>query len=252
MRRLLLPLASLVALTACTYTRGTSSTSIGAGATAAVQGSASAIKTPNDILWYHTAAEKRAAYVQAYRLAGERVAALSAGRAAGTWAVILDADETVLDNSRYQAERAAKGLGYDELSWAEWVRRREATALPGAAAFLRAVRARGGRVAIVTNRLESECDDTRTNLRSVNLEFDIVLCKGATSDKNPRFAQVAAGVGGLPPLEVLLWVGDNIQDFPGLSQDVRLAPEADLARIGRSWIILPNPMYGSWERNPMH
>ena len=55
----------------------------------------------------------------------------------------------------------------------------------------------------------------------------------------------------LPPLRVLMWVGDNIQDFPRLRQDVRTASDSAFASFGDRFIVLPNPMYGSWERNPL-
>lgn len=190
--------------------------------------------------------------MQAYRLAEARVAELSAGRAAGTWAVIVDADETVLDNSAYQQERAAVDSGFSEASWAAWVARRAATALPGSVAFIAAVHARGGWVVVVTNRAEEACDATRDNLRRVGLAADVVLCRTTTDDKNPRFAAVAAGTGGLPPLHVVLWVGDNIQDFPALTQaGLRGAPDRAFDDFGRRFVVLPNPMYGSWERNPL-
>ncbi|MBL0940844.1 MAG: hypothetical protein IBJ03_18275 [Gemmatimonadaceae bacterium] len=252
MQRSLLSIAALCTFSACTYTRSTSSTSTGAGAAAAVQGAPATGKIGNDIRWYRTAAEKRAAYVQGYRLAGERVAALSAGRSAGTWAVILDADETVLDNSRYQQERAVMDSGYTPTSWGQWIKRTEATDLPGAKKFIGDVRSLGGRVAIVTNRKQGECEDTRANLDKLEVKVDVVLCKDVSDDKNPRFAQVAAGVGGLPPLEVILWVGDNIQDFPGMTQDtMRAAPDSAFADFGKRFVLLPNPMYGSWEKNPL-
>ena len=184
-------------------------------------------------------------------MAGERLPALAAGRAAGTWAVILDADETVLDNSEYQRRRALLDSGYTSASWDAWVRERAATAVPGALDFLRRVRAAGGRVAIVTNRAEATCDATRENLRALGAESDVVLCQApGEGDKNPRFRRVETGDRtGLPALAVVAWVGDNIQDFPGLAQTARDAPAA-LADFGRRFFILPNPMYGSWERNP--
>jgi 5'-nucleotidase (lipoprotein e(P4) family) len=176
----------------------------------------------------------------------------AAGKAARTWAVILDADETVLDNSQYQKERA--GLPYSEASWAEWVRRRAAGPVPGAAAFLARVRSLGGVVVIVTNRTESVCDDSRANLRALSLDADLVLCKpdAGSSDKNARFESVVRGTASpdLPPLEVLAFVGDNIRDFPGIGQELRTAPEDGLADFGRRYFVLPNPMYGSWEANP--
>ena len=169
-----------------------------------------------------------------------------------TPAVVADADETVLDNSTYQKERAEQGLAFTADSWDAWVRRVAADDLPGAAAFIARARRLGGRVVIVSNRDAHICDPTRENLRRLEIVVDAVLCREqGVSDKNPRFHAVAAGaLPGLPALEVLLWIGDNIQDFPGLSQDIPTADPAAFAQFGQRYFILPNPMYGSWERNP--
>jgi 5'-nucleotidase (lipoprotein e(P4) family) len=206
---------------------------------------------PLAVHWYRTAAEQEAVYVQTYRAATARMEELSRGRAAGSWAVILDADETVLDNSTYQKERAEQGLAFTTETWDAWVRRVEATALPGAAAFIARARQLGGRVVLVTNRDDHVCDPTRDNLVRLGIAVDGVLCRaGGVSDKNPRFRAVAEGaVPGLAPAEVLLWVGDNIQDFPGLSQQLRGQGDVAFALFGDRYFILPNPMYGSFEGN---
>ena len=189
--------------------------------------------------------------LQTYRMATAQVEKDAEGRAAGSWAVILDADETVISNLTYQTERARAGLGYSPESWAAWVRRREATPLPGAAAFLARVRALGGKVVIVTNRLGSECDDTIAVFTAHALAFDAMLCRpdGSPSDKNPRFEQVRGG--GAPGLgravEVVAFVGDNILDFPNLSQKVKDGGDAGFAAFGTRFFVLPNPMYGSWQ-----
>jgi 5'-nucleotidase (lipoprotein e(P4) family) len=202
------------------------------------------------ILWVRTSAEYRALALQTYRAATRALEELAGARGAGTWAVILDADETVLDNSQHQKEQAALGRSFDAATWSAWVARREAGAVPGARAFLGRVRALGGRIAIVTNRTQAECDDTKASFRALELPWDVMLCKTDRSEKEPRFDQVAKGAEGLPPLEVLLFVGDNIQDFPGLRQPLRHGPEDAFAEFGRRYFLLPNPMYGSWERNP--
>lgn len=208
--------------------------------------------TPGAIHWYRTAAEQRAVYEQVFAWAGERVTA-AARDVMEPWGVILDADETVLDNSAYQLRRARQGLGYTPESWNEWVREEAASALPGAVAFIRHVKALGGRVAIVTNRDDAVCAETRRNLRAVGVEADVVLCRTpGPSEKETRFRMVQEGTteAGLPPLRVLAWVGDNIQDFPGGSQALRDADPSELAGFGTRFFVLPNPMYGSWERNP--
>ena len=204
------------------------------------------------IHWTRTSAEHRAVFVQTYAWAEQRVREQTSGRSANTWAVILDADETVIDNSTYQRERAAAGGGFTPETWSAWVRRREATALPGAAQFIARVRSLGGRVVIVTNRTQTECEDTRSNFTALGILVDLVLCRPSeTSDKNPRFAAVQNGtaVAGMPAMEVVMWVGDNIQDFPSLSQQVVQSPDSAFALFGTRYVVLPNPMYGSWERN---
>jgi 5'-nucleotidase (lipoprotein e(P4) family) len=204
---------------------------------------------PNDVRWVRASAEWRAIALQTYRVATERLEAMARGRAAGSWAVILDADETVLDNSEYQRRLAASGTRYADSTWALWVRERAAVAVPGAPAFTQRVRALGGRVAIVTNRADSLCAETRDNLRGAGVHADAVLCKPpGGSDKNPRFAAVQRGEAtpGAGAVAVLMWVGDNIQDFPGLTQRAR-TDDAALAPFGVRWFLLPNPMYGSWE-----
>lgn len=205
---------------------------------------------PNDVRWFRVSAEYRALATQAYTVASERLAELSRGKPAGTWAVILDADETVLDNSEYQRRRAALDSGFTPATWDTWVKERAAPAVPGAVDFTRRVYALDGRVVIVTNRSEEQCDATRANLRSVGAEADAVLCQApGESDKNPRFQRVQAGaaVAGAGPLDVVAWVGDNILDFPGMTQAARNDPRL-LAEFGRRYFILPNPMYGSWQQ----
>lgn len=205
---------------------------------------------PDSIRWVREAAEYEAAVRQAYRMVTAHVEAEARGRAAGSWAVVLDADETIISNLVYQEERARLGQGYSPESWKAWVGRREATPLPGAAVFLARVRALGGRIAVVTNRLQSECDDTAAVFARHELPYDALLCRPdqGPSDKNPRFEAVAAGQtpAGASRLEVIAFVGDNIQDFPGLTQAAARG-EGSLAAFGVRYFILPNPMYGSWQ-----
>jgi len=209
---------------------------------------------PSAIHWVRTSAEYQASAVQAYRLATTRIDVAGARMPRGTWAVSLDADETVLDNSQYQRERAAAGQGYSSESWREWVARKAAVAIPGSAGFLRRVKEMGGTIVIVTNRTQAECPDTEANLRALELPFDAILCRPdeGPGDKEPRYERIANGtaVPGLRALEIVLWIGDNIQDFPQLRQGMRKAGEPAFAEFGGRFVIIPNPMYGSWEKNP--
>jgi 5'-nucleotidase (lipoprotein e(P4) family) len=211
------------------------------------------VRLPEAVRWSSDSAEHRALFLGAYRAATAHVEREAAGRAPGSWAVVVDADETTIDNSAYQRERAVAGQPFDAESWRAWCARRDAVPLPGAAAFLARVRALGGRIAIVTNRTEAECPDTEAVFHAHGLPYDVMLCKpdGGSSDKNPRFEAVARGTtpAGLPPLDVVAFVGDNILDFPGQSQAIRKQGDDAFALFGVRYFLVPNPMYGSWERN---
>lgn len=235
-------LASLVSIGACARPVPTAPRPATSAATAR--------QLPNDVRWFRTSAEYRALARQAYEAAEERLPELARGLAPQSWAVVLDADETVLDNSEYQRRRVVIDSGYTDASWAAWVNERAAPAVPGAPELTRKVHALGGRVAIVTNRADSLCGATRANLQSARVEADIVLCQPrGESDKNPRFARLQNGsaAAGVPPLTIVAWFGDNILDFPNLSQAARNDPRA-LDEFGRRYFILPNPMYGSWQQ----
>jgi 5'-nucleotidase (lipoprotein e(P4) family) len=233
--RVALPIASLL-LAACVTSSSSDS------------GHASRVEIPKSLQWYRTSAEMRAVYWQTYRAATAQLPALKAGLAPGTWAVVLDADETVLDNTEYRLELAAGGQSYSSETFARWALESRAAALPGAKQFIEAVRAAGGRVVIVTNREEHICQATRQNFIKLEIPIDGVLCAAPGGrDKNPRFEELRIGKSRLelPPLRLVAFVGDNIQDFPGRSQS-QPGPWSD---FGESFFVLPNPMYGSWESN---
>jgi 5'-nucleotidase (lipoprotein e(P4) family) len=163
----------------------------------------------------------------------------------------MDADETVLDNSEYQRRRAVLDSTYTVESWAEWVNEGAAEAVPGALDFARRVHEMGGHVVIVTNRDDVRCEPTRANLERLGMAPDLVLCQlPGEPEKNLRFQRVRQGTASpnLPALEVVAWLGDNIQDFPGLTQADR-GDRATYSPFGDFFFVIPNPMYGSWERN---
>ncbi len=204
----------------------------------------------NDIKWYQRASERKGLSLQAYALAG---ATLTAKAPTGAWAAVLDIDETTLDNSTIQHERADLGLGFSQAAWTGWVNRKAAAAIPGALALTQKVHALGGKVVFVTNRLAAtECAQTEENLHTLGFTYDAILCKTTTSDKNPRFDQLTSGqtgIAGLGAVTIAAFFGDNIQDFPLLTQDIRKQADSAFARFGDSFWLIPNPMYGSWEKN---
>lgn len=186
---------------------------------------------PPEIRWSRTAAEHRVIYETTYARATDAVWG-AASVVEGPWGVIVDADETVLDNSLYQLERARQGLGYTAESWNAWVRREAATALPGARDFLRQVRELGGYVAVVTNRDDAVCEATRRNLTALDVPWDVVLCRpSGVSEKETRFEMVQEGTtpAGLPPSRWWRGWATTSRTSPGVPR-----PSATPMRTG-SW-----------------
>jgi 5'-nucleotidase (lipoprotein e(P4) family) len=199
-----------------------------------------------EIKWMRDSREYVELTRQIYGQAAAGVRALAAGEA-GPWAVVMDLDETVLDNSVYQLDRAAYGVPFDTVSWNAWVRRAEAGAVPGAAEFIAAVRRAGGRLAFLSGREESVAGDTRRNLAALGLtqDGDLICLRDAAGayTKRARRAEIRLGRGRCAwntPVRVLAYVGDAMGDFP--------EPDEEPGTFGQRFFLLPNPMYGGWER----
>ncbi|MFO7587172.1 MAG: HAD family acid phosphatase [Gemmatimonadota bacterium] len=222
------------------------------------------LETLDATLWMQSSVEYAAVALQSYRNAAEQLdlalsdtawsALLERTSGVGTLppAVILDVDETVLDNSAYAARLIREGRRYEAASWSAWVEEASAPAVPGAIPFLRTARDRGVTVVFVTNRDALLEEATRRNLARVGFPPDtvpdVVLMRHEIpewgSDKSSRRQHVAAGY------RVLLLVGDDFNDFLPAHEDLATRREMwnrHSERWGRSWIALPNPTYGSWE-----
>lgn len=188
---------------------------------------------------------------QVYRQALAAVNGAERARMTGPWAVVLDLDETVLDNSTYELERSTYGDGYTDATWNAWVQRAEAGVVPGAIEFISGVRRLGGRIAYISNRAEAARAATVENLRRLNLwaETDkLCLVTDTLYTKRVRRGEVVNGTGNCSwtntPTPVVAFVGDQMGDFPGAGENDADAGKDDA--FGRRYFILPNPMYGAW------
>jgi 5'-nucleotidase (lipoprotein e(P4) family) len=251
------------------FTRGLLFLTIVSGSVAAQSSAAAAKAVPHEnlkaVLWVQTAAEYRASALQTYRAAEASMmralrdkswtAALEQKRPVPDLppAVILDLDETVLDNSSLQARLAMTGAVYNDEIWQKWMAEKQAGLVPGAREFLLAAHANGVAPFYVTNRVcdPNKADDpTVAILKAHYLPFrpERLLCKTDTSDKTARRNQVAAGN------RILLLIGDDFNDFISIPREQStvegrfLVVDAHARYWGERWFMLPNPTYGSWER----
>ncbi|MDR6940269.1 5'-nucleotidase, lipoprotein e(P4) family [Mucilaginibacter pocheonensis] len=240
---------AILFLTACSSTKKVSTTT---NTAIPVNGN---ISIANDgkvwaSLWQQRAAEYKALCFQAYNIARQRVD--EGVKRVGTkpLAIVTDIDETLLDNSPYDAKRGLQNLDYDDKTWKEWTDKGKADTVPGAPAFLKYAASKGITIFYITNRNENERAATLYNLQRYglpNTNDEHLLLKQSNSSKESRRQDV------LKTHDILLLCGDNLPDFDLLydnhpSEESRIVTTQKLQKeFGNKYIVIPNPSYGDFE-----
>lgn len=200
-------------------------------------------------LFTQQSAEYRALCYQAYATATMRLPLLAAG--SENPAVVLDLDETVLDNSPYTAWQIVNDQPYGKETWAKWVDLAEAEAVPGAAEFLNFADSLGITLFYVSNRDSSQLQATMANMRELNLpqvSKEHFMLKTSTSDKTER-REAVRKLGH----DIAMLVGDNLGDFdhvwdkPATNEERNDSAAKASGAFGKRYIVLPNTLYGTWE-----
>ncbi|MDJ0945602.1 MAG: HAD family acid phosphatase [Kiloniellales bacterium] len=224
----------------------------------------------NATLWTQSSVEFKANSLAIYRLAGimldealadTSLTAAPAEQGSGFGdkppAVILDVDETVLDNSAYQAWLAKTGESAALKTWVSFVRSETSRPIPGSLEFIERAVSKGVKVFYVTNRRAPQEQATRNNLKALGYPVDetedTVLTRGESEawksfEKSPRRAHIAE------TYRVVMMIGDNFGDFVDGYKGSPAARQALLTEHrdmwGSLWFVIANPMYGSWESAP--
>jgi 5'-nucleotidase (lipoprotein e(P4) family) len=206
------------------------------------------------VLWFQRAGETKALYYQGYNIGKMRLnEALSKTKGEKDLkpAVVLDIDETIVDNSPLFAGNIYTG----EVSpWDTWIEQKKAKPLPGAVDFLRYADKKGVDIYYITNRKESQKEATIYNLKQIgapqaNVKHVLLLQPGEKGKERRRQSVAATH-------HILLLFGDNLTDFNGfdeLSSSGRIqAVDRRKDEFGKKLIIFPNPMYGDWEEAIYH
>ncbi len=164
-------------------------------------------------------------------------------------AVMVDIDETVLDNSPAQASNIKNRQPFALKDWYAWGEMRKAKAIPGAVDFLNYANSKNVRVFFVTNRDEVQKQATIDNLKNAgfaNVSADNVLLRTTDASKEARRQFI------MQKYRIVLFMGDNLDDHSNVFEKKSVADrfaEVDKAKdlFGRRYILLPNAMYGTWE-----
>ena len=216
----------------------------------------------NATLWSQTAADYVAVSTQAYRVAA---ANLDLALADSDWsaaleqqgnysslppAVLMDIDETVLDNSPYNARIIMQHGEYSQETFTAWCEEAAAPAIPGAKYFVDQATERGVTVIYYSRRIEILRDCTTRNLLALGFPLPdqqyLLL-----NDKQPGTSKAHLRTELASRFRILLLIGDDLEDFVAATKTDPAGRKA-LAnqyadRWGKQWIALPNSMYGTWE-----
>ncbi len=210
------------------------------------------------VLYMQTAAEYRALAYQAFNWAKvtldadfdkKNVKKLPKAEQKKPRAIVVDVDETVLDNSPQQATAIKLRRAFNPKDWQNWCNLRTAKPIAGAVEFLQYANAKGVKVFYVTNREQPERAATLDNLKSAgfpDVTDETVVTKTDTSSKEKRRADIEA------KYRIVILIGDNLNDHAQQFEKKSIADrfaETDKAKQfwGTKFIVLPNAMYGEWE-----
>lgn len=204
------------------------------------------------LLWMRTSAEYRALAYQGYNVAmnAVKMAVTDPSHQRKPLAIVLDVDETVVDNTKLMGESIVNGNGrFDAPWWRQAVYQGKSQAMPGAVEFLNEVHKQGVEIFYVSNRYAPvNLDVTIQNFKELgfpSVDKDHVLLFEKDSDKQPRFDMIAK------KYYVIVYMGDNAGDFPIGTKGKTLAErnsiiDAHKEDFGTTFVVFPNPAYGSW------
>jgi len=199
-------------------------------------------------LYHQKAAEMQALSYQAFNIAKLRLdQELKETKDVSQLAIVLDIDETVLDNSPYEAKTILENINYPD-GWEDWMNVANAKALPGAVEFLKFADDHGFNIFYITNRKEKYREQTMKNLMDEGFPQSVnehLLLRTDESSKENRRNKVSENH------EIILLFGDNLGDFDMIfdkkTTTERFAGVENLRKeFGKKFIILPNAMYGDW------
>ena len=223
----------------------------------------------NAMVWFHTSVEYRLVAGQTWRSA---LLPLDRAIKSPDWdalakaerdtparglapAIIVDVDETVLDNSTYEARQVRDDKEFDKASSQAWVDEQAATAVPGAVEFLQSAAHRGVVVFYISNRDVSQAAATFENLRKLGFPVNDASQLLFAGTIVPGCTPVGSAKGCRRQLvgrthRVLMLFGDQLGDLINIPVNTPEGRERTVAPylgwVGERWFLLPNPMYGSW------
>ena len=205
-------------------------------------------KKEHSLYWQKNSAEYTALSHQAYNVAKFRLDEKLNSELNKRPAIVVDLDETVLNNLPYNEMLIDSSEVFTQESWSRWVNKKIATKVPGSLEFINYAKSKNVKIVYLSNRRVENYNPTKENLINLGYPFNedtLMLLRDETGDKTARRSS-------LNDYEIIMLLGDNLADFSSVfykkSNNERIQSVDSLSKMfGDKFIIFPNLIYGDWE-----
>ncbi|MEX0843692.1 MAG: HAD family acid phosphatase [Balneolaceae bacterium] len=224
--------------------------------------------TAQATLWVQNSAEYKAIAIQTYSTASRMLslpledsywtASLNQEESDGYRslppAIILDIDETILDNSPFQARMIKQDKTFNIDDWNAWCNEGKADGIPGAVDFTNYAAEKNIAIFYISNRGFEVEEATRRNLIEEGFPVSDTQDNIMTNGEEPGWnsSKIKRRQIIEENYRVLMIFGDDLNDFlpaKDISQEERDSiVERYSEYFGRRWFMLPNLVYGSWDQ----
>tara|TARA_X000001036_G_scaffold433393_1_gene470923 strand:- start:3184 stop:3801 length:618 start_codon:yes stop_codon:yes gene_type:complete len=199
--------------------------------------------------WHKNSAEYKALCLQAYNAAKTKLDMELSKDHEKKLAIVADLDETIFNNTPYNEMLIEKETSFNQENWSNWVNKKIATAIPGSLDFFTYAESKGVEIIYLSNRRIENYEPTKENLIKLGFPFDNstkMLLRTNSSDKYERRKSIS-------DQNIIMFIGDNLGDFDSAffdkSNEERWEVSNNLKeKFGDQFILIPNLIYGDWER----
>ena len=203
----------------------------------------------HSMYWHKNSAEYKALCLQAYNAAKTKLDMELSKDHEKKLAIVADLDETIFNNTPYNEMLIEKETSFNQENWSNWVNKKIATAIPGSLDFFTYAESKGVEIIYLSNRRIENYEPTKENLITLGFPFDDstkMLLRTDSSDKYERRKSIY-------DQNIIMFIGDNLGDFDSAffdkSNEERWEVSNNLKeKFGDQFILIPNLIYGDWER----
>ena len=199
--------------------------------------------------WHKNSAEYKVLCIQAYNTAKIKLDLELSKNHKKKLAIVADLDETIFNNTPYNEMLIEEEATFNQENWSNWVNKKTATAIPGSLDFFKYAESKGVEIIYLSNRRIENYEPTKENLVTLGFPFDDstkMLLRTDSSDKYERRKSIS-------DQNIIMFIGDNLGDFDSVFFDKSNEQRWEISKnlkekFGHQFILIPNLIYGDWER----